>query len=199
MLLAILAVVGAVVAWLIGGRGLTLAVDAVVLARVESRTATPIGWSGTALVIGPRSFGLEGPDFLPVARVRADPFGRLVLSAGTQTFIFGTRAGTVPDMLGDVPSFAAEPGDETSFTIERSRFGWPTPLGFSLGGRSPSWRRAIYYRLTWTKRNGARLAMLWRFEQWFFDDWGADMTRERWSGLVQVSIRPPDPVPARPQ
>jgi hypothetical protein len=43
-----------------------------------------------------------------------------------------------------------------------------------MTGQTPSWRRHLYYRLSGKKASGARLDMLWRFEQGFdtVNGWG---------------------------
>jgi hypothetical protein len=191
-LLVIVAAIGIAVALLSAGRTLTLLVDPIASVRVESAPASPIGWDGAGLRIGARRFDLQAPDYSRAAELRVDDGGRLVLTKAGQRFVLGSRAGALPDDRGGgVPAFAAEPGDETSFTVERSWLGWPTPFELNvMTGRSASWRRAVYYRLVWTKRSGARLDMVWRYEQWLYDDWASPyMTRESWSGLARVDVR----------
>jgi hypothetical protein len=192
VLLVIVAAIGIAVALLSAARTLTLLVDRTASIRVESAIASPIGWDGAALRIGARRFDLQAPDYTRAAEVHVDDGGRLVLTKAGQSFVLGSRAGLLPDEGdGGVPAFAAESGDETSFTVERSWLGWPTPFELNvMTGRSASWRRAVYYRLGWTKRSGAHLDMVWRYEQWFYDDWASPyMTRESWSGLARVDIR----------
>jgi hypothetical protein len=191
VLVVILVVIVAAAVLLVAARPLTLLADRVTAARVASAPATPIGWQGDVLVVGGQVLNLQAPDFSPAARLQLDAGGRLVVAAGGATFVLGPRAGVVAALGGEAPAFAAEPGDETSFTTERSWLGWPTPFDFNfMTGRSPSWRRAVYYRLVWTKRSGARLEMIWRFEQYYYDDWASPtMTREDWSGLAHVEIR----------
>jgi hypothetical protein len=62
-----------------------------------------------------------------------------------------------------------------------------------MTGRSPSWKRHVYYQLRWKKSSGATLKMLWRYEQYFHpgNGWGSGfMTREGFTGLSQLDIRP---------
>ena len=60
-----------------------------------------------------------------------------------------------------------------------------------MTGQSPSWKRHIHYRLLWKKPSGAKLEMLWRYEQYFYPElgWGSGfMTREGSTGLISVDI-----------
>ncbi len=71
---------------------------------------------------------------------------------------------------------------------------WPTPFDFNfMTGHSPSWKRHLYYRVLWKKPSGAKLEMLWRYEQYFYpgNGWASGfMTRQGFTGLIQVDIRP---------
>src|SRR6266550_2630029 len=85
-------------------------------------------------------------------------------------------------------------GDDAFVEIRRSALSWPTPFDFNfMTGHSPSWKRHIYYRLLWKKPSGAKLEMLWRYEQYFYpgDGWASGfMTREGSTGLIKVDISP---------
>ena len=62
-----------------------------------------------------------------------------------------------------------------------------------MTGHAPSWKRHRYHQLVWTKRSGAKLEMLWRYEQYFYptDGWAAgNMTREGNTGLIKAEIKP---------
>jgi hypothetical protein len=103
---------------------------------------------------------------LPVHR---DAQNRVVLSAQGKEFTFGAGP-DVPDKYGrKLIVLSAEPGDEVSLTAEVSALAWPTPFELNfMTGVSPSWRRFFYYRLNWRKRTGARLEMVWRYEQGYY-------------------------------
>jgi hypothetical protein len=61
-----------------------------------------------------------------------------------------------------------------------------------MTGRSPSWKRHIYYELRWTKSSGAQLQMLWRYEQFFYpgNGWaGGLMTHGGSTGLIRADIK----------
>jgi len=59
--------------------------------------------------------------------------------------------------------------------------------------RSPWWKRYVYYRLVWSKRSGAKLEMLWRYEQDFYIPGAWTDPVMMWNGqtgLLRVTIHP---------
>ena len=102
---------------------------------------------------------------------------------------------SAPDPAGrpDI-KFTSEPADELTFRIERSALSQPTPFEISfLGGSTPWWRRHLYYRLEWKKPSGAKLDMLWRFEQQYYSKTGwteGHMMYDYFTGLLRVKITP---------
>jgi hypothetical protein len=202
------------VVWLAMARQLSELVDAVRTVRVANLSPSPFGWNGVWLQFGPplgdvqqplvgqmpgidpqfRGLSLTGPGplYTLTATIAVNPEGKLVLSAGGKSFVLGTRTGNhlpVDAADPDMPEFAAEPGDSASLVIERSILAWPTPFQLNvvgLGGATSTWKRHVYYRLSWVKRSGARLDMLWAGEQPFYgvDLWGAPGVF-----LTQVAIR----------
>jgi hypothetical protein len=202
------------VSWLVAARQLSQLVDAVGTVRVAQLSPSPFGWNGTWLQFGPplgdvsenfvgqltgtdpqfRNLDLTGPGPLygPVADLAVDAEGRLVLSAGGKSFVLGTRTGShLPIDSGDpeMPEFAAEPGDSASLVIERSFLAWPAPFEINvvgLGGTATTWQRHVFYRLSWVKASGARLAMLWMGEQPYD---GVNLWRAPGSFLIKVEIR----------
>jgi hypothetical protein len=95
----------------------------------------------------------------------------------------------------DLPEWTRPPapGDELSFTLERSLLPWPTPFAFNfMTGQTPSRKRHLYYRLVWKKRSGASLEMIWRYEEWYYpaNGWtGASMTSQGSTGLVHARLK----------
>ena len=85
-------------------------------------------------------------------------------------------------------------GDDAFIEIRRSVLSWPTPFEINfMTGHSPSWKRHLYYRLRWEKPSGAKLEMLWRYEQYFYPDngWASGfMTYKGSTGLIQLDISP---------
>jgi hypothetical protein len=202
------------VSWLVTARQLSELVDAVWVVRVASLSPSPFGWNGTWLQFGPplgdvsenfvdrlpgigpqfRSLDLTGPGPLygRAANLVADTEGRLVLSAGGKSFVLGARTGGhVPIEAADpeMPEFAAEPGDEATLFIEQSLLAWPTPFEINfvgMGRTATTWRRHVYYRLSWVKTSGARLLILWVGEQPYD---GVNLWRAPAANLTQVEIR----------
>jgi hypothetical protein len=205
--------------WLFTAQSFSLLIDRVYTVPLVTLPSTPLGWNGTYLQFGSSVEGMEGskggrssvefqtgsqivdlegpgPDYHQVATLKVDAGDKLVLSAGGHRLTLGSRAGTLPGGDGPIPAFAAEPGDKASVTLERSWLSWPTPLEMNfMTGQAPSWRRHLYYRLSWKKISGARLDMLWRFEQRFdaVNGWGAPENHDRTTGLIYVDIRPVPP------
>jgi hypothetical protein len=208
-----LAVVVLAVSWFFTARWCSLLIDRIYTAPLATLQSNPIGWNGIWLqfgaglpgLIGPKGWNgpdlLEGahivdlsgpgPDYTRVADLQVNPQDQLVLTANGRRFVLGSRAGTLPGDDEPVPAFAADPGDATSVTLRRSLLSWPTPFDFNfVTGQSPSWVRHLYYRLYWTKADGARLDMFWRGEQGYdvVNGWHA-----AGSALIRVEIRPATP------
>ena len=85
------------------------------------------------------------------------------------------------------------PADDAAIvSIEHSALSWPNFFETNfMTGNSPKWKRHTYQKLTWTKPTGAKLEMLWRYEQYFYQGTGwteALMTREGSTGLIRVEI-----------
>jgi hypothetical protein len=198
--------------WLVMARRLAELVDSVATVRVANLSPTSFGWNGTWLQFGPaigkvneslvgqmpgidrqfRSLDLTGPGPLygAAAEITVDAEGRLKLSAGGKSFMLGTRSEgrvAVDAAELDLPQYAAEPGDSASLVIKRG-LAWPTPFEMNvvgLGGTATTWRRHVYYRLSWVKASGARLSMLWEGEQPYD---GVNLWRAPGSFLIKVDI-----------
>jgi len=179
-LIAVAFLVVVLVVWIVAGRQISMLVDRAKTVFMKSLPVTPLthdgSESGGTLQIGELPMSIEGPDYTPVGiRITNDAQQRIVLSKDGKSFLL-----------------AQEPGDDTSFTIERSMMSWPTPFDFNfMTGVSPSWRRHLYYVLRWKKSSGARLKMVWRYEQYFYSQGGwtsGFMTRAGSTGLIQVEV-----------
>jgi hypothetical protein len=158
---------GLAILWLFAGRRISLALDRVATVPYKTLPASPIVYDGTSFHIGEMSLEDKPYD----VHVQSGS----LLSTGGRSF-----------------PLSPEPGDETSFTVRRSCLSWPTPFETNfMTGRVPSWKRHLYYRLVWKKRSGAKLEMVWRYEQWFYptDGWtSGTMTHENSTGLIAVEI-----------
>jgi hypothetical protein len=119
--------------------------------------------------------------------------GEVALSFGGKVFAFGPVGQTTGD--GDEKLTTSPPaGDSALLRTKRSAIDWVEPFQFNfMTGQSPSWKRHLYYQVTWQKPTGARLEMIWRYEQFFDRGTGwtdAAMTREGATGLIQIVITP---------
>src|ERR1700730_4275262 len=202
--------------WFFTAQWCSMLVDRVYTAPMAVVQSTPFGWNGTFLQFGsaiPGLVGLQGlnrgelltgahllelsgpgPDYKQAASLEINANNQLILAAGGRSFVLGSRAGTLQGDDEPIPAFAAEPGDTTSVTLERSLLGWPAPFslaGTYLSGPPTTWLRHLYYRLSWIKDSGARLDMVWRCEQGYeaINGWHNFGFAE----LIRVEIRPAPP------
>lgn len=192
MILWIVIVVAVIVAWIWGGRYVSLGLDHVVTGRAVSQPIQPFVYGGAGFDIGGKlmSFGQlnnQQPD-LPVT---LDASQRVVLTCGDKSIVLGPLTKPTPNGRPDY-FFQGEPGDEVLFTASKSILPWATPLDINwLGGSAPWAKRYVYYRLRWKKPSGARLEMLWRYEQQFYSDQGWTEPQMMWNsqtGLLRVEI-----------
>ncbi len=186
--LALLAVVVLVVAWVVVARSLSLLLDRIHTVQIESRPITEIGLEGYSdtLRVNDLPLSLAGTDYRPYPMTtKIDPERQFVIATAGHAIALGR----VENSSGIL---RPEPGDRARFQIAHSLLSWPTPLDINfLSGQSPSWKRNVYYRLIWEKPDGGRLEMVWRYEQWFYDDWASGfMTNPDTTGLIRVDIRP---------
>lgn len=176
------------VAWVAGARSLSMALDRLHTVRSDSLPITRLG-------VADSNRGMLQVNELPLStatlQYRAYPMEMKIDPA--HEFVVETPGhaiglGRVDESLGIKPPVS----DKTRFQIEHSILSWPTPLAINfMTGHSPSWKRHAYYRLIWEKPDGARLEMVWRYEQWFYGNWGSGfMTTPDSTGLIRVDIRP---------
>ncbi len=191
----VIVAVGLLAAWLFAGRQLSLFLDRVGTVRVASLPTSPVEYDGGGFRIGGQAMAFVGTDNLRSdVDLRIDSQNRVVLERGGQSFVLGplTRP---PDPAGRPDLyFTPEPGDELSFTVARSFMSWPTFFqhNFMTGGPTPKWGRHLYYRLTWRRRSGAKLEMLWRYKQEFYEGkWTAGfLGYDGKTGLLRVDVSP---------
>lgn len=186
--IGILGLVALLVVWIAGARPLSLLLDHVHTVETNSR---PI----TQLRVADADHGILWVNDLPMSTAAAgDSKNPLKMTIdGERQFILQKADRTI--VLGRADGlFVVKPssGDRPRLQIERSMLSWPTPLEINfMSGHSPSWKRHLYYRLIWEKSGGARLEMVWRYEQYFYEDWASGfMTRAGATGLIHVDIRP---------
>lgn len=177
--------------WLLGARQLTLVLDRWLTIPLKSLPVSPLSYSPDVLSIGNLPFELTAPSSPTRASLYCDRADRVLVAIDGREIALGRRIGNGQKDARDF-SFAADPGDNVSLTVERSAFSWPTPFELNfMTGHSPSWKRNLYYTLAWRKASGAKLTMIWRFEQYFYnsDGWTSGMmTREGTTGLLRAYI-----------
>lgn len=180
--------------WVLGGRQLSLVLDR--FGTIES-ASIPIknisyqgSGSGGTLHLNDLGLSLSAPvpgESQPNVGTTKD--GQLAMSYRGKVFSFGSLP-SGSDALATAPPA----GDDAAISIRHSALSWPTPTDINfMTGHSASWKRHLFYQLNWKKQSGARLEMLWRFEQYFYPDNGwvaGQMTREGSTGLVRVEIKP---------
>ena len=178
-------------AWIFGGRQISLFLDRFGTIETISARIRSLAYegNGTGGVLRVNNLGLSLNDSNgPAPSIGTTKDDQLGLANGGKVFAFGP-ARSQAENLSVVPPA----GDEAFIEIRRSILSWPTPLDFNfMTGQSPSWKRHLYYRLLWKKSSGAKLEMLWRYEQYFYpaNGWASGfMTRAGSTGLIQVAVK----------
>ena len=199
ILISVLIILALVVLWLWRGRDFVTFADRFKTVEASVQPITEISYEGSGT--GGRLHVADADLSLDETRLDAakpnvgtTKDGQLALSFGGKVFPFGTvrpSSESSPSederLVADVPS-----GDTVKLSIEHSAMAWPNFFEVNyMTGNSPKWKRYIYRKLSWTKANGAKLEMLWRYEQFFYanDGWvAAFMTRPEATGLIRVEI-----------
>jgi hypothetical protein len=190
--LAILVVCIATVSatWIFRGRQISLLLDRFGTIEIASARIHSIAYEGSGtggiLHINDLALGLNDKNG-PTPNIGTTKDNQLGLAAGGKVFPFGPPRSEAENLATVPPA-----GDDAFIRIRRSPLSWPTPFDLNfMTGHSPSWKRHLYYQVRWHKQNGAKLEMLWRYEQYFYpgDGWASGfMTREGSTGLIRVDI-----------
>jgi hypothetical protein len=180
------------VSWQLAGRRIVTLLDRVTLAQIEFAALGRSVYDLGALQLCGKSLDLMDPAFRWVGDVSLNSSGRVVLESGGRRFTFGP--GRIIAAVGGVPTleFNQDPGDEASLIVEQSRFAWPTPFETNfMTGYVRSRKRNVYFRLHWTKLSGAKLTMLWKTVQNFYqrDGWMPPQVQGVAGGLTEVDIQ----------
>ncbi|HEV2045978.1 MAG TPA: hypothetical protein VGQ95_05195 [Chthoniobacterales bacterium] len=179
--------------WIFGGRGLSLFLDRFWTIETASEPIRSIKYQGNGtggtLRINERELSLRTPDTqIQTLHIGSTKDNQLAVAIAGKVFAFGPLRQSEGDTLATEPAT----GDDASITTRHSPLSWPTPFDFNfMTGQSPSWRQHLYYELSWKRQSGAKLDMLWRFEQYFYsgNGWlGGSMTYESGTGLIRVEI-----------
>ena len=198
ILLVIVAVGGAALAalWNFRGREISSFVDRFWMAETQSAPIQSMAYEGSGtggiLICDGISFSLN--DLKPglSLSVGSTKDNQLALATSGKVFPFGPLT-SASENTGERLATAPPPGDQAFLATRHSVLSWPTPFDMNLmTGRSPSWKRHIYQEIRWKKSSGAKLQMLWRYEQFFYPGNGwtsAFMTREGSTGLIRLDIK----------
>lgn len=192
VLLLVLIVIALAGVWLWRGRELSMLIDRFKTIETSTQPIKSISYEGTGtggvLRAGDVALSLNETQLgssLPNVGTTKD--GQLALSFGGKVFSFGPASSDPDHLVANAPS-----DDIATLSIQQSAVSWPNFFDFNfMTGKSPTWKRHLYQKLTWTKPSGAKLEMLWRYEQYFYGDqgWlGGAMTREGTTGLIRIEI-----------
>jgi hypothetical protein len=194
-LFVLLIVIAFAVLWLWRGRDLSMVIDKVHVVHASSRPITSLSYEGTGaggilraddVDLSLNQVELDGAQ--PSVGTTKD--GQLALSFRGKVFPFAPVTSQDDKLAAKTPA-----GDAATISIEHSALAWPNFFEINyMTGNSPSWKRYVYEKLTWTKPNGAKLEMLWRYQQFFYSPGGwteALMTRQGSTGLIRVEISEP--------
>jgi hypothetical protein len=191
----LLCVVAAVTGWILCGRQLSSFIDRYWTVESRSLPIQSIEYegSGTGGILIINYVRLSLNDVRPNVSlsIGSTKNNELALATSGKVFPFGPLTSTSEN---DVDHLATSlPSGDQAFLAIRRGFSWPTPLDLNfMSGQSPSWKRNIYQEIQWKKSSGAKLQMLWRYEQFFYPAMGWTsglMTREGSTGLIRVEVK----------
>jgi len=192
ILVAILILLALAVWWLWRGRDVVTLADRFQRIETSSQSITAISYSGSgtggALRVADTNLTLDETKLDGTTlNVGTTKEGQLALSFRGKVFPFGASVSEEDNLTAKVPD-----GDSATISIEHSALAWRNFFEVNfMTGNSPQWKRYIYRKLTWKKPDGAKLEMLWRYEQFFYqnDGWvDAFMIRPETTGLIRVEI-----------
>jgi len=185
-------------AWFLRGRQISRFVDrhGIVTTSSEEIRSVRYEGNGTGGVLYVNQTGLSLNAVVPPLQtpsVGSSKDGKLALAASGKVFPLGLLP-KQDDNATDALSAVPDPGDDARIGIGHSKLGWPTTFDLNfMTGASPSWKRHSYQRISWTKPNGMKLEMLWRYEQNYdaANGWTSPtVIREGESGLIKIEIKP---------
>ena len=182
--------------WIFRGREISSFIDRYWTVETQSTLIQSIAYQGNGtggtLVINDLRFSLNDvrPDLsLSVGSTKDN---QLALATSGKVFPFGPLTST-SENTGERLATVPPSGDQAFLANRHSVLSWPTPFDMNfMTGQSPSWKRHTYQEIRWEKSSGAKLQMLWRYEQFFYpgNGWTSGfMTREGSTGLIRVDIK----------
>jgi hypothetical protein len=183
-------VIAILATWIFGGRQISLFLDRFGTIKTASKRVNSLVYNGRGtggtLRVNDLELSLNDRND-PAPSIGTTKNDQLGLADRGKVFAFGPARSDAENLVAAPPA-----GDDAFIEIRRSTLSWPTPFEVNfMTGHSPSWKRHLYYRLLWKKPSGAKLEMLWRYEQYFYpvDGWASGfMTYEGSTGLIQVTI-----------
>jgi hypothetical protein len=185
-------IIAVLAAWIFGGRQISLFLDRFETIEMTSAQINSLAYegNGTGGILRVNDLGLSLNDTNgPTPSIGTTKNDQLGLANGGKVFAFGPARSEAENLVVVPPA-----GDDAFIEIRRSILSWPTPFDLNfMTGQSPSWKRHLYYRVVWKKPSGAKLEMLWRYEQYFYpvNGWASGfMTHEGSTGLIQLDISP---------
>jgi hypothetical protein len=182
--------------WLLAGRKISLMADRVGTIRTSSVPVEVVAYegSGTGGTLVVNNFRL---DLTPADAKTGPPDvgttkdGEVALSFGGKVFPFGPMKANSQN-TNEKLAAVAQPGDTASIEISHSAIDWIEPFRINfMTGQSPSCLRHVYYRVAWERPSGAKLDLIWRYEQHFHSGsgWGSSfMTRAGSTGLISLRL-----------
>ena len=184
------------VLWIFRGPEISSFIDRYWTVETRSARIQSIGYegSGTGGIFIVNGVSLSLNDVRPnlSLSVGSTKDNQLALAISGKVFPFGPLTSASEDSADHLAT-APLLGDQAFLAIRHSVLSWPTPLDLNfMTGKSPSWKRHIYQEIRWKKSSGAKLQMLWRYEQFFYpgNGWTSGlMTREGSTGLIRVDIK----------
>jgi hypothetical protein len=191
-----IAVVVALLAiWIFYGHQISLLLDRVGTIEMTSARINSIAYqgNGTGGILHVNDVELSLNDRNgPTPSIGTTKNDELALAALGKVFAFGPLTSASEDSAEHLAT-APPRGDQAFLATRHSVLSWPTPFDMNvMTGQSPSWKRHIYQEIRWKKSSGAKLQIVWRYEQ-FFDPrkgWTSGlMTREGSTGLIRVDIK----------
>lgn len=198
ILLVIVAAVAAALAalWILRGREISSAIDHYWTVETQSTLIQSIAYEGNGtggiLICDGVRLSLNDVRSGLSLSVGSTKDNQLALATSGNVFPFGPLTSASED-TGEHLATAPPPGDQAFLATRHSILSWPTPFDMNLmTGQSPSWKRHIYQEIRWKKSSGAKLQMLWRYEQFFYpgNGWTSGfMTREGSTGLIRAEIK----------
>ena len=198
MLLVIVAAVAATLAglWIFRGREISSFIDRYWTVETQSEPIQSIAYEGNGtggtLIINDLTLSLNDVRSDLSLSVGSTKDNHLALATSGKVFPFGPLTSTTEN-TGERLATVPPPGDQAFIATRHSVLSWPTPLDLNfMTSHSPSWKRHIYQEIRWQKSSGAKLQMLWRYEQLFYpgNGWASgSMTREGSTGLTRIDIK----------